>query len=150
MNDRLSLLPPTAIAHLDEDSIRSTDHVHTFSRISFPSGSSESLPDLQDDDFHRVSKSNTEQRSHRISHLPGDALGCEAQQAGQWDNGDDVHREDDRRAHREKLHDDADGDKDQENIDPARQEDLLPSLVESAHDVIWFGVCLDYGGRGVR
>ena len=91
----------------------------------------EARGDAQDDQLHGVAKGDVQQGADRVAHLVGDALGGEAEQAGERDDGERVHGEDDCGRHAgQHLDDYADGHEDEEDVEPRVEHDAAERLGE--------------------
>lgn len=89
---------------------------------------------LQDNQLDGIAESHVQEGANGVTKLAGDGLGGVAEQAGEWNDGDGIHCEDDARAHAEGFGDDADGDEDEEHVDPAVEQDHLTREVEAGKD----------------
>jgi len=78
---------------------------------------------LQDNQLDGIAKSDIQQRAGGVSEFTGNALGGVAEQPGQRNDGDRVHAKDDAGAGMNLGHDDADGHKDEQQIDLAVEQD---------------------------
>lgn len=91
---------------------------------------------VQDDEFHSISKGDIHQGTDGVAEAVGHSLGRMAEQAGERDDGDGIHGKDHTRAYAgHEVDGDADGDKDQQDIDPAVEDDLLEDQEEAPEDI---------------
>lgn len=106
---------------------------------------------LQDNQFDRISKSDIDQRTDRITQTTGHAFGRMAQQPSERHNRHCIHGKDDGWTQLSRLDGDTHRHEDQQNIDPAMEEGGLGVVTETDAAIsdpgqgTWFGGLLLIG-----
>lgn len=91
---------------------------------------------VQDDEFHSISKGDIHQGTDGVAEAVGHCLGRVAEEAGERDDGDGIHCKDHTGAHaRHEVDGDADGDEDQQDVDPAVEDDFPKDQDEAPEDI---------------
>lgn len=91
---------------------------------------------LQDDQFDRITKGDVEKRAYSVAHFARYRLGCITEQPCKRDDGNSVDTKDGTRRHAGDLSDgDADGDKDEPDVEPRVEDDFLAPEIEADGDV---------------
>lgn len=97
---------------------------------------------VQDNKFHCISESDIHQGTNGITHFVSHALGGKTQEAGERNNGDGIHAEDDTGVHAgNQFHGDTDGYKHQQDVQPAVGDDP-PSGDKEALEATKLGLVL--------
>lgn len=97
---------------------------------------SRSRNDVQYDELHGVAKGDVEQSSKSIAHVAGHRLGRKAKEASQGDDGYAVHGKHDAAMDAgDVCDDDADGHKDQQDVEPAVCQSQAKGATDFCHEV---------------
>jgi len=92
--------------------------------------------DSQDNQFHGVAKSDIQQSTDGITKSMGYGFRSVAEKAGERDDGNGIHGENDGGAQAgHELDKNSDGHEDEKDVKPAVAENLLGRLEESHHDI---------------
>lgn len=104
----------------------------------------------ENDQLDCVAKGDVHQSAHSIAEPLCNTLGSVSKKACQGHDGDGVHGKDDAIRKAGKMDGNADGDKDEEDIDPAGGQDVPDDIEETDHNrpLLWLWLFLLPTSRG--